>query len=117
MFKNNKTRTDFKGEINLGETHIDTLGLISNKERIENLIMAGKRLEASRGENYDFPDGEFKGHHVPPMRRPNFDMADATQLEWETKQRIQQQREEQLRAAEALQAAEGSPLTGETDAK
>lgn len=66
-------------ERNEGEYLVEKGSYIPAKQQIENLMLAGSRLEAYRREMYDLgPDDEDDGR-TDPTRRPNYDLADAHQ--------------------------------------
>jgi len=72
-------RPEKKPEMNDGLTITESAGYIPPKKQIENLINAGKRLQAFRKEMYDFPEGEdVDDAFEDPTRRPGFDLADAS---------------------------------------
>lgn len=54
-------------------------GYRSTKTMVEEFILAGKRLESSRSEQFDdiSEDDDFE---VPPIRQKNFDLADASAI-------------------------------------
>lgn len=69
-----------------GEKMVETAGYISAKQRIENMILAGQRLNAYREEMYDingekYADPNFDPDELPidPTRSGNYDLADAFQ--------------------------------------
>lgn len=70
-------------EINSGEIIVEKSGYISAQKQIEALIDAGERLNASRLELYDYPDGLPDGDdgQITVTRNANFDMADASQIQ------------------------------------
>lgn len=77
-----------EGEHNCGESIVDPSGYIPAKNRIENLLRAGERLDAYRRELYDYsPDDEDDGF-VDPTRSPGFDPSDASRLSREAMDRI-----------------------------
>lgn len=58
---------------------VEVAGYVPAQIRIENLINAGLRLEQSRMEEFDLPDGEMSDDFVPdPTRQRNYDLADAS---------------------------------------
>jgi len=60
---------------------VEIAGYIPAKQRIENIMLAGKRLAEARSELYDFKPGEeIDENFSDPTRSPNFDMADASQI-------------------------------------
>lgn len=64
-----------------GEKITEQAGYVPPKIQIENMIMAGQRLNAARAEMYDFPPGEeVDENYSDPTRDPGFDVADASQM-------------------------------------
>lgn len=90
-------------EVNSGETLVETAGYISAQKRIENMILAGQRLVDYRKGQFDFPDGQIDESFQDPTRSPNFDLADATQL--------QMQAEASLNASQTVQEPLQAPET------
>jgi len=73
-------------------TITESAGYVPSKVQIENLIMAGKRLQSFRKEMYDFPDGaNVDESYEDPTRGPGFDLADATRIARDVDQRIRAQ--------------------------
>ena len=73
---------DFKRspEVNSGEILVERVGYISARDRIENLLLAGHRLESYCKEQYDFDSVEnIDESFTDPTRNKNYDMADAFQ--------------------------------------
>ena len=73
---------DFKRfpEVNSGEIRVERVGYISARDRIENLLLAGHRLENYRKEQYDFNSvDEIDETFTDPTRNKSYDMADAFQ--------------------------------------
>jgi len=67
-------------EINSGEILVEKVGYISAKDRIENLLLAGHRLENYRKEQYDFDSVDnIDESFTDPTRNKSYDMADAFQ--------------------------------------
>lgn len=81
MFTHNyqKGRYKSKPETNNGERLVEKQGYIPAKKRIENLMLAGQRLNMARKEQYDFPDGNIDENVYDPTRRKDYDLADAFQ--------------------------------------
>lgn len=78
----------------LDKTRItESAGYITAKQRIENMILAGKRLVQYRKEQFDFQyDEKIDFNYNDPTRSKNFDMADASQLELQTTERLREQK-------------------------
>lgn len=68
-------------EVGGGKKLVETAGYLSAKQRIDNLITAGRQLMASRAEQYDFPEGTpTDTNFSDPTRSRGFDLADASQV-------------------------------------
>lgn len=66
-------------EKNLGETMTERAGYIPPKIQIEQMILAGVRLDQQRKDLYDFTeDQEDDGTFMDPTREPGYDLADAS---------------------------------------
>lgn len=74
-----------------GKKIVETAGYISPKKQIENLIMAGERLEAYRSGMYDFPEGKIDEYFDDPTRDPDFDISDASALDRSVYNRLRDQ--------------------------
>lgn len=92
-FKTHYTGSTTKPEKNLGERLVETAGYIPAQVRIENMMLAGRRLAEARKELYDFPAGVEPDETLSdPTRSPNFDMADATAIQMSAESRLRQSR-------------------------
>lgn len=100
-YKENRFKTP--PEENSGKTLVETAGYMSAQKRIENMILAGQRLVDYRKSQFDFPEGEIDESFEDPTRSPNFDLADASQ--------IQIQAEASLKASQTSQGAPQSVQT------
>lgn len=57
----------------------ETAGYIPAEKLIESFIVAGRRLDASRKQQFDFDEGEtIPDDFVDPTRAPGYDLADAS---------------------------------------
>lgn len=79
-------------EENHGERITEQNGYIPLKKQVEDMIKAGKRLNASRGQDYDIPPEtgitEAEEDQITVVtREPNFDMADASQIKLDLQRR------------------------------
>lgn len=75
------TRPEHFGRSVFPPSKAETAGYIPPKVQIENMILAGKRLEQARKEAYDFgPDDEVDYGFHDPTRDTGFDLADASRL-------------------------------------
>lgn len=56
-------------------------GYVDHNKRISEMIRAGLNLENWRQGKYDYPDDDDtdKEYHVDPTRRPDYDLADASE--------------------------------------
>lgn len=89
-----------------GTMLVEKAGYIPPKIRIEQFIEAGKRLIAFRKEQFDFAPGEkIDESFSDPTRRPGFDMADASLLNQDLGDRLNQKAASQ-RAAKKEKADE-----------
>lgn len=81
MFTHNyqKGRYKSKPETNNGQRLVEKQGYISAQKRIENLMLAGQRLNIARKEQFDFPDGNIDENVYDPTRRKDYDLAEAFQ--------------------------------------
>ena len=92
------------------DSHSETeqAGYIPPQVQIENMILAGQRLDQSRRALYDFasPD-EIDEDAYDPTRSGNFDLADATQMAMSADEAIK-------KAEEALAAAKEAKIASQT---
>ena len=105
-----------KGEDISPESKTEQAGYIPPQVQIERMMMSGAALNNYRREQYDFgSEDEIDDTVSVPVRDPNFDLADGTQLANQVNQTlIDQQKAAQERAAVenvaknlAAKAAEG----------
>lgn len=90
-----------KPEFNDGQSKTETAGYVPPKVQIEQMIMAGYRLNQYRQEAYDFKDGDDVGEDVyDPTRGPNFDLADASMLAEKARQGLNKARQKAKEEAE-----------------
>lgn len=77
-------------EYNDGTNHIETAGYLPAKKQIEALMTAGRRLELVRHEQYDNYAGQEDDElQIDVTRHRDFDMADASQIMYETEEKLQ----------------------------
>ena len=82
-------------------------GYIPPQIQIENMILAGERLNQTRKEMYDFSSAdEIDEDAFDPTRRGNFDLADASQMAMETEMALRDQALEADKARKASQTAQ-----------
>jgi hypothetical protein len=100
-------------EYNDGPVLVETAGYIPAKMQIEQLINAGRRLEAARAEMYDFgPDDKVDDTVDPRVRRKDYDLAEASEDAQEVSERLRKQELDakyQKEMEDALEAPEGAP--------
>lgn len=89
-------------EKNCGITKVEKVGYVSSQKRIESMIQAGQRLADYRKQQFDFPDGEIIEDYEDPTRMSNFDLSDASQMQFAV--------EANLKASQAAQEPPESPL-------
>lgn len=79
-----------------GKSKTEKKGYIPANVRIEDMILAGKRLVEARAERFDYPAGPDDGEEeeIDPTRVRNYDLADAAQSALEIKQRMRKARKE-----------------------
>jgi len=76
-------------EKNSGKKMIEKIGYIPAQKRIENLLLAGQRLKDFRDSQFDFPDEKSIDHDFfDPTRAKNFDLADASQMQYDITGRL-----------------------------
>ena len=84
QFNTQYKRWKQKAEEQSVESKVEKTGYVPAKTQIENMIMAGRRLNAYRAEQYDFTgeeNDEEEDNFEDPTRSPNFDIADASSIQ------------------------------------
>ena len=82
-------------------------GYIPPQVQIENMMLAGQRLDQSRKAMFDFEsEEEIDEDAFDPTRRGNFDLADASQMAMETEMSLRDQALEADKARKASQTAQ-----------
>jgi hypothetical protein len=66
------------GEVNNGDSLVESAGYIPEKKRIESILLAGKKLLQARQDRFDFPDGDGNFDDLDPTRSGDYDLADAS---------------------------------------
>ena len=108
QFQTRYNRVDRPGEINPGPVLVERAGYIPAKIQIENLILAGKRLQEYRAEMYDFTDlSKIDLNFHDPTRSKNFDIADAFQLKRALEARLKASQNAQEASGETQNKSEG----------
>ena len=105
-----KTR-GIKGEVLSDESITEQSGYIDPKRQIEDMIMAGRRLDEARKNQFDFPsEDEIDEDAYDPTRAGSFDLADASQMQFEAANRIKADRA--LKGSQTAQdRSQGDPGT------
>lgn len=69
----------YKGQKNNGPKLVETAGYIPTKIQIENMMIAGFRLDQARKLIYDYEsqNEQMEAYQMDPTRRPGYDPADA----------------------------------------
>lgn len=75
-------------ELGGGERITEQAGYIPPDVQINNMILAGRRLEASR--LFDLENGEEDGE-IDPLRKPGIDLAEVGELKEKVKARLKKQ--------------------------
>lgn len=97
------------------KSETEQAGYIPPKQQIEQMILAGRRLDDFRKEQFDFDsEEEIDEELYDPTRSVNFDLADATQMQIAVKQSLTEQAVTASKTAqEPLQATVAKKI-GET---
>ena len=109
MYFDRNTVTSRKREYEVIDPHSETeqAGYIPPQVQIENMILAGQRLDQSRKAQYDFAsEDEIDEDATDPTRSGNFDLADASQLAMETEMSLRDQALEAEKSRKASQTAQ-----------
>lgn len=93
---NKAKTTPQKGEEVSDELITEQAGYVDPKRQIEDMILAGRRLDEARRNQYDFPDEESIDEEAyDPTRAGNYDLSDASQMQFEAHARIEAQKASQ----------------------
>lgn len=76
------------------ESITETAGYVPADRQIEDMMLAGKRLNEARAAQYDFPEGNDDGEFFDPTRSPAFDLADVSRLSRDVNNRLEKQAKE-----------------------
>ena len=78
----NYLRPDRRKEVGGGPRIVEASGYIPTKVQVENMLIAGQRLNEFRREQYDYSADDSRPDDIDPdpTRNPEFDLADATRL-------------------------------------
>ena len=115
----NYVRPERRKEVGGGPRIVEASGYIPTKIQVENMLLAGQRLNEYRREQYDYSEGDSVPDDVvpDPTRSPEFDLADATRIGRAAKERLEASAKEAKEAKEKLEvqdkSAEDKPASGE----
>lgn len=116
MYKTKLTAQPTEGQKFTQQSKVDEIGYVSTEDRIKNILMSGRQLELARANQFDFKNlREAIESEIPFDRRQNLDLADVTEEQRNLSEKMQERREEEIRAKEALQEAT-EPHTDEHNA-
>lgn len=79
-FETKYERTPYNGEKLDQKSITETAGYIPPKIQIEQMILAGQRLNESRKAQFDYGPDEPDDGYTDPTRDPGYDMADASMV-------------------------------------
>lgn len=109
VFQTKYYRTYSDHEKGGGNRITEQAGYIPPDIQIQNMILAGKRLEASR--LYDLENGEEDGD-VDPLRKPGIDLAEVDELKAGVKARLKKQFLDNLEKKQKNEEKEEKPEEG-----
>ena len=96
-----------KYEVLDSQSKTEQAGYIPPQIKIENMILAGERLNQTRKDMYDFSSAdEIDEDAYDPTRRANFDLADASQMAMQTEMSLRDQALDADKARKASQTAQ-----------
>ena len=105
--RNTVVTRDRQYEVMDPHSETEQAGYIPPQIQIENMILAGERLNQSRKEMFDFAsEEEIDEDAFDPTRRGNFDLADASQMAMQTEMSLRDQALEADKARKASQTAQ-----------
>jgi len=110
-FKTQYDKNDIVKEKNSGEIITEQAGYIPSQIQIENMILAGQRLDNYRKEQFDLNDEDFDEFDVEmdPTRNGNYDLADA----FKDQQKVSNSLKKQAADAAAKSEAASKEASGE----
>lgn len=98
-FKTQYDRKEDPGQEGGGELITEQAGYVPPQVQIENMIMAGQRLNASRAEMYDTME-VYEEPDIDPTRSPGFDLADASAMKQGLINKVKNNKNVQTKPAE-----------------
>ena len=105
--RNTVVTRDRQYEVMDPHSETEQAGYIPPQIQIENMILAGERLNQSRKEMFDFAsEEEIDEDAFDPTRRGNFDLADASQMAMQTEMSLRDQALEADKARKTSQTAQ-----------
>lgn len=98
-----------------GKVLLERQGYVSAKDRIEAILEAGKRLIMTRGEQFDFKEGEeIDEDYYDPTRSKAYDMVDAFRDGIELEERFKEvQKANKLEKEKKKASQNAQELSGE----
>lgn len=113
MDRNNIVDRDRQYEVLDPHSETEQAGYIPPQIQIENMMLAGQRLDSSRRALYDFPDAQSIDESLSdPTRAANFDLADASQTSQALEMSFFEQRRISQQAADDAKSASQTAQKG-----
>nr|QJB18844.1 MAG: hypothetical protein [Microvirus sp.] len=113
IFNTPYERTRTPEEPNSGEILTEQSGYISAQQQIEDLIMAGQRLDESRV-GYEFQEGEeIPDDYYSPLNHPNIDIVDADNFLRAQTEKLDSQAKASVKKSAPLEPIEETPKVHE----
>lgn len=107
VFQTHFNKQQFRPETNSGEMITEQAGYVPPAVQINQFIQAGQRLDAFKKGVYEFTtDKDVPDDYVDPTRMVGFDLADASAMTLEVKNRLKAQALEAQAKKEAESAKE-----------
>ena len=104
---NKAKKTPPSAELCDPKSETEQAGYIPPQRQIEDMMLAGRRLDDYRKSQFDFPDDDSIDEDVyDPTRAGNFDLSDASQMSYDVNNRIREAKEFSKASKEASQTAQ-----------
>jgi len=99
-------------EVNDGPVMVEKAGYVPMKQRVEALMIAGRRLEQIGPERYDFgdPDQVDDDMQIDPTRKGDFDMVDAQNMIAELQERMEERHRKEQMQLDKIEEAVSSTI-------
>jgi len=108
FFSTYGNRPKVQPEKNSGKSKTEKAGYIPAKRRIEDMILAGKRLDLARKEQFDFEIGKDRDGEIDPFRRPGVDLAEVSQARRQVRARYKAAQADKRASLELKKAADAT---------